>query len=81
MEQALEINQPYAERYQVSWQLSPLPATPWSWLMSGGCSRYSVTTSPNAAKFSHAGGLIQVQVLIEGDEVEVQVVDQGHRYS
>jgi signal transduction histidine kinase len=77
VEQALEINQPYAERYQVTWQLEPVASDPMVLVDERRLQQVLSNYLSNAAKFSHAGGLIQVQVLIEGDEVEVQVVDQG----
>ena len=77
VEQALEINQPYAERYQVSWQLEPVASDPMVLVDERRLQQVLSNYLSNAAKFSHAGGLIQVQVLIEDDEVEVQVVDQG----
>ena len=77
VQQALEINQPYAARYQVSWQLEPGSADPMVRVDERRLQQVLSNYLSNAAKFSHAGGLIQVQLLIEGDEVEVQVVDQG----
>ncbi|MEO1830562.1 MAG: ATP-binding protein [Pseudomonas sp.] len=77
VQNALEINQPYARRYQVSWQLESGAADPIVRVDERRLQQVLSNYLSNAAKFSHAGGLIQVQLLIEGDEVEVQVVDQG----
>ncbi|MGI3129068.1 GAF domain-containing sensor histidine kinase [Halopseudomonas pachastrellae] len=77
VEQALEINQPYAGRYQVSWALESGPVDPLVHVDERRLQQVLGNYLSNAAKFSHPGDLIQVRILVEGDEVEVQVVDQG----
>jgi PAS domain S-box-containing protein len=76
LEKSVQSNQPYADKYGVQLQLTEqqdamvmVDAMRFQQIMANLLS--------NAAKFSHSGSVVKVRSLLVGDEVRIEVEDEG----
>ena len=77
LKQAISVNQPYADRFQVQLTLvTPLPALE----VAADPRRLAQVLAnllSNASKFSPAGGQVELAAETTGDRVRIRVTDQG----
>ncbi|MEH6491832.1 sensor histidine kinase [Halopseudomonas sp.] len=77
LEQALEANRLYAQRYKVSLRLQEPCANPDVYVDPRRLSQVLGNYLSNAAKFSHEQGEVTIVCEQRADQVEVRVIDQG----
>ena len=77
LEQALDANRPYAQRFQVNLQLSDPCANPRVFVDERRLLQVLNNYLSNAAKFSHEQGEVRIECERLSDYVEVRVIDQG----
>ncbi|MEH6566835.1 MAG: ATP-binding protein [Halopseudomonas sp.] len=77
LEQALEDNRPYAQRFKVSLQLTEPCANPIVLVDARRLLQVLSNYLSNAAKFSHELGEVRIECEQLAERVEVRVIDQG----
>lgn len=77
LEQAIAYNQPYAEQHQVVLQLTGQPVHCLVNVDEKRLAQVLANLLSNAAKFSPAGGLVQLSLRQQNNQVRVSVSDQG----
>jgi signal transduction histidine kinase len=77
LEQAIAYNQPYAEQHQVVLQLTGQPVDCLVNVDEKRLAQVLANLLSNAAKFSPAGGLVQLSLRQQTNQVRVSVSDQG----
>lgn len=77
LEQAIKTNQPYADKFGVSLRLTENPGYALIRIDSHRFQQVMANLLSNAAKFSPAGGEVDIMATIHGDAVLVSVTDQG----
>ena len=75
--QSIEANQSYADLYQVQFLLHMGEAPICARVDSGRLLQVLANLLSNAAKFSHAGGRVEVSVVVSDMTIEVRVQDYG----
>jgi signal transduction histidine kinase len=77
LQQALAVNQSYGAKYQVRFELEEVPADTEVAADSGRLLQVMANLLSNAAKFSPAGGVVQVRALDQDAHVRFEIEDHG----
>ena len=77
LEQSIEANQSYADLYQVQFQLHMDEQPLYVRVDSGRLLQVLANLLSNAAKFSHAGGRVEIAAIVSEMTVEIRVKDYG----
>jgi len=77
LQQAIAVNQEYGAKYQVRYELEDIPAIIEVAADADRLMQVMANLLSNAAKFSPAGGVVQVRALDHGTHVRFEVEDHG----
>lgn len=77
IEQALTMNQPYAQQYQVTFALTRVTPDVCVYADAGRLLQVLTNLLSNAAKFSHTDGRVEIAVLRNNGNVRVEITDYG----
>jgi len=77
LEQAIDVNQGYADKYQVRLKLESAPTADAVVADADRLMQVMANLLSNAAKFSSPGGAVSVRASREGERIRVEVEDRG----
>ena len=76
-QQAIEANAPYAQQYNVKYELSSFPESAWAVCDADRVMQVYANLMSNAAKFSHPKGVVCIRIIDESDMFRIEVEDKG----